>query len=71
MSTPVRARTRRSERLVPLRSTMPVNLVTLRHSVPLRLQGIQPEALKATTTSKVDPADRAAETTTRKNGDAR
>jgi hypothetical protein len=32
--TPIRTRPMRAERLVALRSTMPVQLVTLRHSVP-------------------------------------
>ena len=56
-----RTRPMRSERMVGLRSAMPLGLVTLRHDVPEYLD---------TTTSKVDPAERAersvAETPARK-----
>jgi len=56
-----RTRPMRSQRMVSLRSAMPLGLVTLRHDVP--------EYLEATT-SKVDPAERAersvAETPARK-----
>ncbi len=55
----------RSERMVGLRSAMPLGLVTLRHDVP--------EYIKETT-PKVDPAERAersaAETPARKGGEA-
>ena len=57
-----RTRPMRSERMVGLRSAMPLGLVTLRHDVP--------EYLNETTPSKVDPAERAersvAETPARK-----
>jgi hypothetical protein len=56
----------RSERMVGLRSAMPLGLVTLRHDVP--------EYIKETATPKVDPAERAersvAETPARKGGEA-
>jgi hypothetical protein len=45
-----RRRPMRNERMVSLRSTMPLGLVTLRHDVP--------EYIKETT-PKVDPAERA------------
>jgi hypothetical protein len=55
----------RSERMVSLRSTMPIGLVTLRHDVP--------EYIKETT-PKVDNAERAeragVETPARKGGEA-
>ena len=61
-----RRRPMRSERMVGLRSAMPLGLVTLRHDVP--------EFLDATTTPKVDPAERAersaAETPVRKGVEA-
>lgn len=60
-----RTRPMRSERMVGLRSAMPLGLVTLRHDVP--------EYIKETT-PKVDPAERAersvAETPARKGGEA-
>jgi hypothetical protein len=59
----------RSERMVGLRSAMPLGLVTLRHDVPTRLRPEMPEYLNETT-PKVDPAERAersvAETPARK-----
>jgi len=55
----------RSERMVGLRSAMPLGLVTLRHDVPGYIKE---------TTPKVDPAERAersvAETPARKGGEA-
>lgn len=64
-----RRRPMRSERMVGLRSAMPLGLVTLRHDIPARLRPEVPEHLE-TTTSKVDPAERAersvAETPARK-----
>jgi hypothetical protein len=72
---PAARRPLRAERMVALRSTLPVQLVTLRHTVPPGLLPGDPESeLGSTThstTSKVDPAERAAETTTGKGGDAR
>jgi hypothetical protein len=56
-----RRRPMRSERMVSLRSSLPVGLVTLRHDVPEYLEE---------TTPKVDPAERAAETPVRKGGEA-
>jgi hypothetical protein len=56
----------RSERMVGLRSAMPLGLVTLRHDVP---EYINSENLKEAT-PKVDPAERAAETPARKGGEA-
>jgi hypothetical protein len=57
---------RRTERMVMLRSATPgVQLVTLRHSVPLRLGALTTEDL---TTSQVE---RELETTAGKGGDAR
>jgi hypothetical protein len=54
--------------MVGLRSAMPLGLVTLRHDIPERLHPEIPEL--ETTTSKVDPAERAersaAETPARK-----
>ena len=70
---------RRTERMVPLRSAMPgVQLVTLRHSVPLRLGALTIEDLTAgldpqtdeDATSKVE-RERVLETTAGKGGDAR
>ena len=59
---------RRTERMVMLRSATPgVQLVTLRHSVPLRLGALTAEEL--TTTPKV--GDAVLETTAGKGGDAR
>jgi hypothetical protein len=59
----------RSERMVGLRSAMPLGLVTLRHDIPERLRPEAPEYLNETT-PKVDPAERAersvAETPARK-----
>ena len=53
-----------------LRSAMPgVQLVTLRHSVPLRLGALAAEDLTAT--PKVDDAERVLETAAGKGGDAR
>jgi hypothetical protein len=61
---------RRTERMVMLRSATPgVQLVTLRHSVPLRLGALAAEDLTAT--PKVDDAERVLETTAGKGGDAR
>jgi hypothetical protein len=68
-----RRRPMRSERMVGLRSAMPLGLVTLRHDIPERLR---PEASEHTTeaTPKVDPAERAervvVETPARKGGEA-
>ena len=77
-NTPAASR-RRTERMVMLRSAMPgVQLVTLRHSVPLRLgalttedltAGLTPEAEK-NATPKVE-RERVLETTAGKGGDAR
>jgi hypothetical protein len=70
----VRRRPMRSERMVGLRSAMPLGLVTLRHDIPERLR---PEAASEHTTEatpKVDPAERAervvVETPARKGGEA-
>ena len=61
---------RRTERMVPLRSAMPgVQLVTLRHSVPLRLGALMAEDLTKAT-PKVE-RERVLETTAGKGGDAR
>jgi hypothetical protein len=71
---PVARRPLRAERMVTLRSTLPVQLLTLRHSVPPVLLPGDPESETVTsypTTSKVDPAERAVETTARKGADAR
>jgi hypothetical protein len=66
---PVTSR-RRTERMVMLRSAMPgVQLVTLRHSVPLHLGALAAEDLTAT--PKVDDAERVLETAVGKGGDAR
>jgi hypothetical protein len=64
---------RRTERMVMLRSATPgVQLVTLRHSVPLRLGALTTEDLKnLAATPKVDDAERVLETTAGKGGDAR
>ena len=69
---------RRTERMVPLRSAMPgVQLVTLRHSVPLRLAPLTTEDLTAATKTKTKQAtpkvehERVLETTAGKGGDAR
>ena len=66
-----RRRPMRSERMVGLRSAMPLGLVTLRHDVP---EYITSEYLTAENlteaTPKVDPAERAAETPARKGGEA-
>ena len=68
---------RRTERMVMLRSAMPgVQLVTLRHSVPLRLGALSAEELhrlnsEANATPKVEAAERVLETTAGKGGDAR
>ena len=68
-----RTRPMRSERMVGLRSAMPLGLVTLRHDIPERLRREVPEYLEETT-PKVDPAERAersaAETPVRKGGEA-
>jgi hypothetical protein len=61
---------RRTERMVMLRSATPgVQLVTLRHSVPLRLGALSAEDLTAT--PKVEAAERVLETAAGKGGDAR
>ena len=67
---------RRTERMVMLRSATPgVQLVTLRHSVPLRLGALSAEDLhrlnSAKATPKVEAAERVLETTAGKGGDAR
>jgi hypothetical protein len=65
----------RSERMVALRSTMPVGLVTLRHEVPKRINENEyqheTEHVKETT-PKVDSAQRAehVDTPVRKGGEA-
>ena len=60
---------RRTERMVMLRSATPgVQLVTLRHSVPLRLGALAVEDLA---TPKVEDVERVLETTAGKGGDAR
>ena len=67
---------RRTERMVMLRSATPgLQLVTLRHSVPLRLGALTPQDLhqidSAVTTPKVDDVERVLETAAGKGGDAR
>jgi hypothetical protein len=68
---------RRTERMVMLRSATPgVQLVTLRHSVPLRLGALSAEDLNQidpakNATPKVEAAERVLETTAGKGGDAR
>jgi hypothetical protein len=69
---------RRTERMVPLRSAMPgVQLVTLRHSVPLRLGALTIEDLSAESSQPSKNAtpqverERVLETTAGKGGDAR
>jgi hypothetical protein len=69
---------RRTERMVPLRSAMPgVQLVTLRHSVPLRLGALTTEDLTAESSQATKNAtpqvehERVLETTAGKGGDAR
>jgi hypothetical protein len=64
---------RRTERMVMLRSATPgVQLVTLRHSVPLRLGALSSEELTdVKATPKVEHAERVLETTAGKGGDAR
>ena len=64
-----RSRTMRTQRLVPLRSAMPLQLVTLRHTVPMHLRGIDPRDLTSTTPQV--PAEQAGETTAGKGGEAR
>jgi hypothetical protein len=68
-----RRRPMRSERMVSLRSTMPIGLVTLRHDIPERLRPEVPEYIKEAT-PKVDSAERAehagVETPVRKGGEA-
>lgn len=63
----------RSERMVSLRSTMPLGLVTLRHDIPERLRPEVPEYIKEAT-PKVDgaePAERSGvDTPVRKGGEA-
>ena len=65
-----RRRPMRNERMVSLRSTMPLGLVTLRHDVPEYIKTVQIND----TTPKVDPAERAeraaVETPARKGGEA-
>ncbi len=60
-----RRRPMRSERMVSLRSTMPIGLVTLRHDIPEHIKEATP---------KVDSAERAehagVETPVRKGGEA-
>ena len=64
---------RRTERMVMLRSATPgLQLVTLRHSVPLRLGALTTADVKnLTATPKVDDVERVLETTAGKGGDAR
>ena len=66
---------RRTERMVMLRSAMPgVQLVTLRHSVPLRLGALTTEDLTSGTRTNATPKverERVLETTAGKGGDAR
>jgi hypothetical protein len=59
--------------MVMLRSATPgLQLVTLRHSVPLRLGALAAEDLTdVKATPKVDDAERVLETTAGKGGDAR
>jgi hypothetical protein len=68
-----RRRPMRSERMVGLRSAMPLGLVTLRHDIPERLRPEVPESDQEAT-PKVDPAERAersvAETPARKGVEA-
>jgi len=63
----------RNERLVSLRSAMPVGLVTLRHDIPERLRPEAPEHVKETT-PKVESAPRTeravVDTPVRKGGEA-
>jgi hypothetical protein len=71
------ARLRRTERLVSLRSAMPVGLVTLRHDIPEYLPEALAELTPKESTPKVDPTLRAGEpareveTAARKGGEAR
>jgi hypothetical protein len=68
----------RSQRMVSLRSAMPVGLVTLRHDIPERLRPEMAEHLKTEhikeATPKVDSAERAerpkVDTPVRKGGEA-
>jgi len=53
-----RRRPMRSERMVGLRSAMPLGLVTLRHDIPEQLRPEVPEHIKEAT-PKVDSAERA------------
>jgi hypothetical protein len=63
---------RRTERMVMLRSATPgLQLVTLRHSVPLRLGALTAEDLSVNATPKVEAAERVLETSAGKGGDAR
>ena len=57
----------RTQRLVPLRSSMPLQLVTLRHAMPMHLRAIDSSAL-TTTTPEVEQE---LETAAGKGGDAR
>jgi hypothetical protein len=69
-----RRRPMRNERLVGLRSAMPLGLVTLRHDVPEYIGAEFPTEFPRTTTPKVDNAARsergAVETPARKGGEA-
>jgi hypothetical protein len=69
-----RRRPMRSERMVGLRSAMPLGLVTLRHDVPEYIRTEIPGKTPSTTTPKVDTAARseraAVETPARKGGEA-
>jgi hypothetical protein len=68
-----RRRPMRSERLVGLRSAMPLGLVTLRHDIPERLRPEVPEHAEEST-PKVDPPVRTeragVDTPARKGGEA-
>ena len=75
MTTLTRRRPMRSEQLVSLRSTMPVQLVTLHHQIPRYLTKAAAELLEAgddTTTQQVPaPITGPRETAARKGGEAR
>jgi hypothetical protein len=60
-------RTMRHARMVSLRSSLPTGLLTLRHDIP---EYLDESTYLETTTPKVDHAERAAETTAGKGGEA-
>ena len=64
-----RRRPMRSERLVGLRSAMPLGLLTLRHDVPEHINSVERTTPKVGESVRTERAD-AAETPARKGGEA-